>query len=109
MVLIVLVEVNILGHCFCNLALWHSLLMCIVLPFVPCVLSVLKSQTPALFKRNTFPQVMMPPSHLSPIDFRLACALQGVWKLVKAGTSDRFRVKESGDAGTESVAKTDIY
>lgn len=42
---------------------------------------------------------MMPLSRLSHIDFRRASALQGVWKLVERGSSDQFRVQESGDAG----------
>lgn len=41
----------------------------------------------------------MPLSHLSHIDFRLASALQGVWKLVEQGSLDQFRVQEEGMSG----------
>lgn len=51
----------------------------------------IRCQFPALFIRMQFPEVTMPPSHLSPIDSRQASALQGVWKLLKEGSWDRFR------------------
>lgn len=42
--------------------------------------------------RTTFPQVTIPLFNLSPIDLRLAGALQ----LVKESSIDRLRVQESG-------------
>lgn len=48
--------------------------------------------------RNTFPQVMVPLSYLSPIDFRLAGALQ----LVKEGSSG-FR--SQGMSGRDLLIK----
>lgn len=63
---------------------------------------------PDAAQKNTFPRVMTPLSHLSPIDFRLAGASQGEHgELVKEGSSARFRVRESGDVGMGS--KTDSY
>ncbi len=52
---------------------------------------------------------MLPLSHLPHIDSRLAGALQGEGKLVKEGSSDQFRVQESGDVGMGSADKTDSY
>lgn len=84
-----LVEVNTLGFernvtstldnsCFRNLTLSGT--------FCSLFSSENKS-IPSAVQKNTFPQVMMPLPRLAPIDFRLASALQGVWKLVQEGGS----------------------
>lgn len=71
--------------------------MCIILYFFPLhpICSENNKSIPSVAQKNTYPQVMIKLSHLS-IDFRLAAALQGEWKLVKEGSSDQFTVQESG-------------
>lgn len=74
-----------LGSTFCSCTLFF------VLAFGPFCSENKKSVLCAVH-RTTFPQVTIPLFNLSPIDLRLAGALQ----LVKEGSIDWFRVQESG-------------
>ena len=88
--------------CFCNLTLVAHSAHCSLFFFLPAFLPFCSENNRFLLLRTIhLLGVMMPLSHLPPIDSKLVSALQGIWKLVE------FR--SHGDVRKGSAAKMDSY
>lgn len=96
------------NSCFHNVTLCGTFCSCaLFFVFAPHPFrSVNNMSIPSVVQENTPPQVIMPPSHLSPIDPRLASALKGAWRLVKEGK--HRSVQGSGVGGSWGMSGWDL-